>query len=551
MAATQIESFCERCGTKYAFEQPGQRGRVLKGLGRSLGILGEDGAHEGPGASRDPFHGVFRFCLECRQYTCPSCWNEQAGFCQGCVPLPESPDMGDFEAAAAMEAATHVHDALAELRTLGTVEAWPDADLPQPETDELVAETVAVAELEPEPVAELVVEPEPEPAPIVFASGAGVVVDTDELFAGPWHDFAADGEPSEDMAASEDWAALAPPPVEPEPVVEVVAAEPEPVVEVEPELQLAAEVEVERLAATDKAAQPELELVAEVEPLAATAESEPVVDVVAAEPEVEVELELVAEVEPLAVSAEPELELAAEVEPPAVSAEPEPVVEVVAAEPEVEVELELVAEIEVEPLAATAASEPELELVAEIEVEPLAATADSEPELIPEPVAAVPEPEPMRELPLAAMTPHPAPALAPRVQPGPSIIASPATAAAPPSIASSAAPASRLAALFGRGRKQAEEPTAVIAPEPRLASGWRVTAPDETVWPPHAPVYAPPAAPKPQAAQSRPSLLGPRPGSGHAAGAPSGIRPCYQCALPLSATARFCRRCGTPQQPGA
>jgi hypothetical protein len=32
---------------------------------------------------------------------------------------------------------------------------------------------------------------------------------------------------------------------------------------------------------------------------------------------------------------------------------------------------------------------------------------------------------------------------------------------------------------------------------------------------------------------------------GHAA---SGIRPCYNCSLPVSASARFCRRCGSAQQ---
>jgi hypothetical protein len=29
--------------------------------------------------------------------------------------------------------------------------------------------------------------------------------------------------------------------------------------------------------------------------------------------------------------------------------------------------------------------------------------------------------------------------------------------------------------------------------------------------------------------------------------APTGIQPCSNCGLSLSATARFCRRCGSPQ----
>ena len=35
--------------------------------------------------SRDPFHGAFHFCLECRRFTCPSCWDAPAGFCRSCA----------------------------------------------------------------------------------------------------------------------------------------------------------------------------------------------------------------------------------------------------------------------------------------------------------------------------------------------------------------------------------------------------------------------------------------------------------------------------------
>src|SRR5438094_557294 len=119
MAATQVESFCERCGTKYTFDQRGERGRLLKGLGRTLGFLAEEGAPDDvPSTTRDPFHGTFRFCLECRQYTCPSCWNEQAGFCQGCAPLTHGIDMTDAEAFAAVEAASDLRDAMSEINLL-------------------------------------------------------------------------------------------------------------------------------------------------------------------------------------------------------------------------------------------------------------------------------------------------------------------------------------------------------------------------------------------------------------------------------------------------
>jgi hypothetical protein len=112
-------------------------------------------------------------------------------------------------------------------------------------------------------------------------------------------------------------------------------------------------------------------------------------------------------------------------------------------------------------------------------------------------------------------------------------------------------PASRLAALFGRGRKP--QPQAPVPPqEPgaslQLPSGWRLTAEDTT--PQYqATVFLPRSEPTPQQPPQpmRPSLLA-QPGHAHTT---SGIRPCFQCALPLSSTARFCRRCGTPQQPSA
>jgi hypothetical protein len=628
MPGTHIESFCERCGTKYAFEQPAQRARMLKGLGRTLGILPDDAAPEAAAAvaSRDPFHGVFRFCLECRQYTCPSCWNEAEGFCQGCAPLPESPDMGDLEAVAALEAATHVRDALAEIKLLGTVESWPNADLPEPEPEllpELVAEAVpgapvveapvaaepeellvafdepavvpqsvahervlaaelrhaadevraaeerraadalaseerlaeeepfvavepiAVAEAEAEvvaepaaeseaevaaePEAEVVAEPEAEVAaePEVLkpaAVGSGIVVTPDELFAAPWDDYAgaADGEEAE---ADEDWAALAPPPapvVEPEVLLVAAEAEPEPVIEPEPEPMFAIEPEPVAAIAAPEPGPSAAEADAEPLPVAAVAEPEPVPA-------------FVAEPEPVA-------------EPvPAVVAEPEPLPVTAVAEPE--------------PLPVAAIAEPAPALVAEPEPIPLAAAIELEPEPVAEPgaepvpmpvlVRPEPAPEPAPELPLAAISAEPPTAEPVAPSQIPSIVQ-------PPVLSPTVAPASRLAALFGRGRRPVGDEQPSAAPEPRLASGWQVTAPDDqVVWPPRAPVYEPPDHLHQAAGQapSRPSLLGranlAAGSSGAHGGVPSGIRPCFQCALPLSATARFCRRCGTPQQPGA
>jgi hypothetical protein len=125
--------------------------------------------------------------------------------------------------------------------------------------------------------------------------------------------------------------------------------------------------------------------------------------------------------------------------------------------------------------------------------------------------------------------------------PAPSLFAQPTQ----PSMTPSAVPASRLAALFGRGRKP--EPAPPPAAPGALPSGWRITAEDTTPPFQSAAFLPQQQAPAPQAQPQRPSLLA-QPGHAHTT---PGIRPCFSCSLPLSSNARFCRRCGTPQSPTA
>ena len=118
-------------------------------------------------------------------------------------------------------------------------------------------------------------------------------------------------------------------------------------------------------------------------------------------------------------------------------------------------------------------------------------------------------------------------------------------------------------------------PAAPAPPAPQAAPGWTIVAPDEPsaaaapAWPPQTPVYQPPAPRKPVPGQpSQPSTPAwpthaPAAFSGPAMPAPasvweesslgviarpgSGVQACVSCGLPLSATARFCRRCGSRQ----
>jgi hypothetical protein len=228
-----------------------------------------------------------------------------------------------------------------------------------------------------------------------------------------------------------------------------------------------------------------------------------------------------AEPEPIAAD---EPVAAAEVEVDAVAAEPE----FVAAEPElVATEPEFVAEApEPEPVAA--APEPEPELVA---------AAEPEPE--PEPTAAAPEP----------VVPAPIPAPAP-VWPAP----------ASPPIAPDQPREDRI-----------QQPTwQIFAPD----AGPAVNQPLDGTLPPVAPAQPPPAASADPQWPIRPDQIESpamalltsrkagspsdalwaasaqevlaRPASAPAT-AVTGVQPCSSCGLSLSATARFCRRCGTRQ----
>ena len=104
MTEILTESFCERCGTRYTFESSAPRARRLgkfKTLSKGLKnfVLSDDSTlDEAMAAARsdeerdvtsqqlDAFHKTFNFCMSCRQYTCANCWNEVDGRCLSCAP---------------------------------------------------------------------------------------------------------------------------------------------------------------------------------------------------------------------------------------------------------------------------------------------------------------------------------------------------------------------------------------------------------------------------------------------------------------------------------
>ena len=181
MLDTLTESFCERCGTRYEFEAPEKLTPMRKTRGVITGlknyIMSQDSLSDSVNdgirsqaeviASKqlDAFHDAFSFCIDCRQYTCTNCWNEDAGRCQSCQPLPES-------------TATWVQPGVADPLSS---KPWPVTDMTEPpptmlhfpEPEPVVVGAAPEAQPEPEPIVEpepVVVaaapEPEPEPEPV-------------------------------------------------------------------------------------------------------------------------------------------------------------------------------------------------------------------------------------------------------------------------------------------------------------------------------------------------------------------------------------------------
>ena len=563
MPETLTESFCERCGTRYEFTAPTRLNPLRRGRGLVTGlknyIMSQDALSDTVGDAMrseaetlastqlDAFHSAFNFCIDCRQYTCTNCWNDGAGRCRSCAPIAGTDDLIDrFEASFAAQHPA-VGEPLPELaesdigRRLG-LDAWPSSDVADaPSNGHAAAEWPADAlAAERARAFDPAGAYEPEPAAAEYEPEA----------------VAAWGEP-EPLTAED----------RPEPAVEPVAAEsePEPVAAwVEPEVEpVAAESEPEPVAAWGEP---------EVEPVAAESEPEPVA--------------AWGEPEPAAATYEPE----AEPEPVAAESEPEPVAAEFEAAPVVEPE-PVAAEFEPEPEPASEQPSPSplhtsdrsssscdgrtilrstcypspsplprrssrspsrwrpkssrslLRPQVEREPEPEPVAAEVEPEAAPEPVAAEIEPEPV----VAEVEPEPEPVVPPRPsvrpigdtilrlpRPAPRTVEPPAPVDLP-QVAEDPMAAARRAQMEllgledpGEGALRADRPRVI----PYRSSGAAL---------PHGELAD-------RAARQGSSAFWDA-SAREVADAVSqiGVQNCGQCGLSLSASARFCRRCGTRQ----
>jgi ribosomal protein L40E len=586
------ESFCERCGTRYTFEStaPRKTRRIgqIKTLSKGMKnwVMSDDTSlDEAMAAARndddraltshqlDAFHATFNFCMTCRQYTCANCWNVAEGRCLTCAPhlgqeiLPAAfPDQAAFEPvrieaeawpeidlsatdAAAANGNGHDHlappDGLDPWASAGAtdVDEIPDFD-PAARLAFLSGETpLAVVEPEPSAVAEAEPAPveligdTPEPAwQAIDDQVAATAAEVEETLATTVEPDVAEADEAIVAAMAETEA----------PTLEIEAASAPPVIAAPPPVREPLPVTVE--GKTDVGLARTMELLRRFRP------GQNLDDEIAA-----YEASIQHAAEPAAAAAEPE--------PVAAAAEPEPVAAAAAPEPEPLAEPEPIAvasaapEAESEPEPIAAAPEPEAEAVVaapEPEPEPIAAAPEPEPE----PVAAAPEPEPIAAA--AALEPEPEP-----VQPSPA----PLSPLSQPTPAAPATPAP-IAAEAPREDRILQPTWQIYAPDATPAATPPAVAPTSPVTP-----VQPPVAPQPPAASAAPqwpvrpdaiespsmALFTNRAGRSSSDGlwaasaqevlatpinapAPtSGVQPCSSCGLSLSATARFCRRCGTRQ----
>jgi len=532
------ESFCERCGTRYTFESAaptkakklGRFKTLSKGL-KNYVLSDDTSMDEAMAAARsdeereltaqqlDAFHATFNFCMSCRQYTCGNCWNDIEGRCLTCaprfgqeiLPTPFPTFATDFTTLAAAPPPEP------EPEPERVEESWPTADLP-------------VAASAGDSNGHLEVDEVEEVEEIDLVSRLGQVGFEAPTLAAP----AQAEQPA--VAAFAETIPVAEPPAAPEAITdEAVAANVADGAKVVNEPIAAEPVAAEIAAAEPVAAEPPPPLPTDVDGRAAAAAARTAALLGRFRPGQSIDAELAAyeashaapdeiapsEAEPAVAEVVAERVTAA-VEPVAAEAAPiaaEPVAaEPVAAEPEPE-------HVEPEPVAAEAA--------------PLAGE--------PEPAHAEPEPVYVEPEPVAAAEPVAPAAQEPAAQPA-------------PVAAESASPAPR--------KDRVEQPT------------WRIVAPDtpSTTGPDQVDpglAAAASASPAPGAEPSWPATpqwptAAPAPGfmidrladrstaalwaasardvvSPPAGAAPTGIQPCSNCGLSLSATARFCRRCGSPQ----
>lgn len=534
------ESFCERCGTRYTFESAaprktrrlGQIKTLSKGmknwvmsddtsLDEAMAAARNDDDRELTSQQLDAFHATFNFCMTCRQYTCGNCWNTAEGRCLTCAPhlghevLPAPfPDQAPFEPVRIEAESWPVVDfssAVAAAHENGhgngfhpeVIDPWAGAG---------TADAGGIAEID--PAARLAFLSGETPAPVLEPEAEGIAGSP------AWTDATAPAWPGADIPA---W-----------PAADAAAAAADRVADTAPsESQSPALAAGEAPAASDEA----------VDDWARTGTARTSDLLRRFRPGQNIDAELAAfEAEQERAEANASAEAPDTAEPvwaePLVEAVAERAPEPIPATPEPELPIAASAEWPVEP--TTEPAEPKAPALPRLAWAPPAKSAAPEAPAPGEPVA----PAPLSPIPPSAPAWPPAPAW-PIAEPA----AEPIAAALP---REDRIPQPTWQVFAPDADAPGTQPAATPVPAPPQPFG----VGNDPQWPANPELSESPAmallanhanrtSDALWAASAQEVLA--RPAAAPAGVQTAGTQPCSSCGLSLSATARFCRRCGTRQ----
>jgi hypothetical protein len=532
------ESFCERCGTRYTFQSTTPKvGRFtkMKVLSRGLKnyVLSDEASLDEALADArsiddrqqsveqlDAFHKTFNFCMSCRQYTCGNCWNEAEGRCFSCAPSlnvggPTSsfPDLNPVTGIGALGLAGNGHEPgngrVPE--PLPDAAAWPEADLAA-EADQPTALASSTA-IEDRPISRLEALFGREAAERIQAAAPESDEDAPEMIGleAPVDEIETDEAPIDAVASAEPGPAAASALTADEPEVDDALATA--IADGPPAEDAVATFEADALALPTEVVGAQAAAIAgavdeadEAEPAAAADGA----DDAAAAAKLAADLLTVLPVDP-----------------------------------------------ETDELAAAAAAQTH-GLLDKFRARPVDLPTSQVPSPPPYTMPSPPPYTPSTALPYAAQAPQPYAGQTPQPYGPPMGPPYPAPAAPPQPFPSAPSPYANPPVPYPQFAPQYAAPP----PAPPPASSWRMVAPEtpplgtgapgrpydgpqpEPQWP-TAPAWPAPLARTSRTrgaeavwAESTRDLLN-RPDTG--------VSACFNCGLPLSATARFCRRCGTSQ----
>ncbi len=132
MTDNVLQSFCERCGARFTQPAPAEKPPPPAGV---LGLFRRRTAE--PASAPDDaaaltiseaFRDTFHFCMGCRRYNCPDCWNEQQGECLSCRPHADPVAATTPGSDALVPGRVRSPDPVPKVQPADTTGAWPAGD---------------------------------------------------------------------------------------------------------------------------------------------------------------------------------------------------------------------------------------------------------------------------------------------------------------------------------------------------------------------------------------------------------------------------------------